>query len=78
MTNNCRTFTCKRNKTPTFAAVDNRMMKGVKIVTLLLLTVIFATTTGLVSDGYNELISYSGSYTNDILSGSWTSIHKKL
>lgn len=43
------------------------MMKGIKIVTLLLLTVIFARTTGLVSDGYNELISYSGS-----------SIHKKL
>lgn len=54
------------------------MMKGIKIVTLLPLSVIFATTTGLVSDGYNELISYSGSYTNDILSGRWTSIHKKL
>ena len=57
---------------------DNHMMKGIKIVTLLPLSVIFATTTGLVSDGYNELISYSGSYTNDILSGKWTSIHKKL
>ncbi len=28
--------------------------------------------------GVQFLISYSGSYTNDILSGKWTSIHKKL
>ena len=28
--------------------------------------------------GVQFMISYSGSYTNDILSGKWTSIHKKL
>ena len=28
--------------------------------------------------GVQFMISYSGSYTNEILSGKWTSIHKKL